>query len=101
MAHVERSPQAEADLESILDELDLRNRSVADRYATAFDEKHQLLARFPELGHTRPEIAPHVRSVLVHPYVLFYRLEGETVQILRILHGKMDLGSIMKSESQG
>jgi len=101
MAEVRRSPQAETDLEMILIDLNQKYRSAAERYAAAFDEKSQTLARFPEIGRLRPEIAPNVRSTLVHPYVVFYRLEGEVVQIIRILHGKRDLRSIMQAESEG
>jgi toxin ParE1/3/4 len=57
-----------------------------------------MLVRFPEIGRSRPEIAPNLRSTLVHPYVIFYRLEGDAVQIIRILHGKSDLRSIMEAE---
>ncbi|MFI5457089.1 MAG: type II toxin-antitoxin system RelE/ParE family toxin [Isosphaerales bacterium] len=101
MAEVRRSPQAETDLEMILIDLNQKYRAAAERYAAAFDEKSQTLARFPEIGRLRPEIAPNVRSTLVHPYVVFYRLEGEVVQIIRILHGKRDLRSIMQAESEG
>jgi plasmid stabilization system protein ParE len=50
------------------------------------------------MGHLRPEIAPNLRSTLVWPYVIFYRVEGDIVQIIRILHGKRDLRRIMKKE---
>ncbi len=101
MAEVRRSLRAEQDLEIILEDLSRRGQDIAERYATAFDEKSQLLARFPEMGRTRPEIATNLRSTLVHPYVLFCRLEGEVVQIIHILHGKNDLRSIMKAEPEG
>jgi toxin ParE1/3/4 len=99
MADVRHSPQSEADLEAILEDLQQKDPAVADRYATAFYEKGQALARFPEMGRLRLEIAPNLRSTLVHPYVLFYRIEGETVQIIRILHGRRDLRRIIQEES--
>jgi toxin ParE1/3/4 len=98
MAEVRRSPRAEADLEAILDYLLRTNPAAAERYTTDFDNKGQVLARFPEIGHLRPEIAPNIRSTLVWPYVIFYRVEGDIVQIIRILHGKRDLRRIMKKE---
>ena len=101
MAEVRRSLQAEEDLEIILEDLNERGQALAERFATAFEEKSQLLAQFPEMGRPRPEIATNLRSTLVHPYVLFYRLEGEVVQIIRILHGKRDLRSIMEAEPEG
>jgi plasmid stabilization system protein ParE len=50
------------------------------------------------MGHLRPEIAPNLRSTLVWPFVIFYRVEGDIVQIIRILHEKRDLRRIMKKE---
>jgi toxin ParE1/3/4 len=95
MAGVRRSPRAEADLESILDDLDQKDPAVALRYADAFAAKGDLLAKFPEIDRLRPEIGPGLRSTLVRPYVIFYRVEGDVVQILRILHGMRDLPGVM------
>jgi toxin ParE1/3/4 len=99
MAEINHSPQSEADLEAILEFLHQNQPAVAERYATAFYEKGQALARFPEMGRLRPEIAPNLRSTLVHPYVLFYRVEDEIVQIVQILRGKRDLRRIFQEES--
>lgn len=98
MAVVRRSSRAESDLESILDDLDQKNPAVAERYATEFELKGRALAQFPELGRARPEIAPNLRSTLVSPYVVFYRIAGDEVQIVRILHGRQDLRSILRAE---
>jgi toxin ParE1/3/4 len=100
MATVRRSPQAETDLETILAELQQHSSASAERVAAAFHEKGGMLAQFPELGRLRPEIALDLRSTLVQPYVLFYRIVGDEVQILRILHGRRDLRSIMQAESE-
>lgn len=100
MVEVRLSPQAERDLEEILTDLDRKSTAAADRYAAAFDEKGRTLARFPEMGRSRSEINPTLRSTLVAPYVLFYRLEGDVVQVLRILHGRRDVRSIMKEEPE-
>jgi toxin ParE1/3/4 len=100
MATVRRSPQAETDLETILEDLQQKNPAAAERYANEFYDKGKALAQFPEIGRNRPEIGPNLRSTLVRPYVIFYRIEGEEVQILRILHGKQDLRSIMQAENE-
>ena len=44
----------------------------------------------------RDEILLGLRSTPVGKYVLFYRLRGEVVEVLRILHGRRDLGRILK-----
>lgn len=99
MADVRRSPQAEADLRTILANLEERSPASADRYAAQFAEKGQALARFPEIGRLRPEIAANLRSTLVHPYVIFYRIVASDVQILRILDGRMDLRRILQEDT--
>ncbi len=85
-------------MEAILEYLQRTNPAAAQRYATDFYDKARALARFPEMGHLRPEIAPNLRSTLVWPYVIFYRVNGDMVQIVRILHGKRDLRRIMRKE---
>jgi len=101
MASVHRSTKAEADLETILDDLDQNDPAVAARYALAFKQKADALAQFPEMGRARPEIAPDLRSTLVRPYVLFYQIAGDEVHIVRILHGKQDLKRILQAEGEG
>ena len=53
-----------------------------------------------KMGRARPEIAPDLRSTLVRPYVLFYQVAGDLVQIVRILHGNRDLKRIMQQEGE-
>lgn len=77
-----------------------KGTAAVERYAAAFHEKGQALARFPEMGRVRPEIAPGVRSTLVFPYVIFYRIDDDVGQILRILHGKRDLQRMMREETE-
>jgi toxin ParE1/3/4 len=100
MAQVYRTPQAEADLAEILEYLHKNSPSLAEQYARSISEKSQVLSRFPAMGRRRPEIASELRSTLVKPYVNFYRIKDDIVQILRILHGKRDLRKILQEESE-
>ncbi len=36
----------------------------------------------------------------MYPYILFYRYRDNTVQIVRILHGKRDLRRILAEETE-
>lgn len=96
MADVLKAPQAQADLEAILEELDEKSPKAANRIAAAVDKKCEALGRFPEMGRAREEIIPGLRSTLVGKYVLFYRIRGEVVEVLRVLHGRRDLPRIMR-----
>ena len=88
-------PRAQADLEAILDELESKSPPAAERFAARVDRKCLALGRIPELGRARDEILLG-SSPPVGKYVLFYRLRGEVVEVLRILHGRRDLGRILK-----
>jgi len=47
------------------------------------------------LGRLRDDLAPSLRSIVASkPYVVFYRVDGMTVEVVRVLHGMRDLNSI-------
>ncbi len=64
MAEVRRSPQAETDLEAIIEDLQQKDTTAAKRYATAVYDIGRTLAQFPEMGRSRPEIAPNLRNTI-------------------------------------
>ena len=39
---------------------------------------------------TRFELMPGLRSALVHPYMIFYRINDNHVEIVRVLHERME-----------
>jgi toxin ParE1/3/4 len=41
---------------------------------------------------------PGLRSFPVHPYVVFYRPQVDTILVVRILHGRRDIERIMSEE---
>ena len=62
-----------------------------DRYIDHLKDRALELLHFPELGRARNEILSGLRSLLARNHLLFYRIEDKEVQVLRILHGSMDL----------
>ena len=45
-------------------------------------------------GRPRDDLQPGTRSVLAHPYVVFYRMTGSSnVQIVRVLHERRNLAA--------
>jgi toxin ParE1/3/4 len=70
---------------------------IADRQSIAFTDRFLLLARHPHIGRPRDEdLRPGLRSFTVGKYLIFYRVEGEDVLILRVLHGRRDIESIFQ-----
>ena len=52
--------------------------------------------RFPETGQAREELAAGLRSFPVAPYVVFFRPSADTIEVLRVLHGRRDLRRNMR-----
>ncbi len=53
-----------------------------------------MLEEHPLLGRARDEIRLGLRSVLVSPHIVFYRVTDDTAQIIRILDGRRDIEDI-------
>lgn len=74
---------------------------VADRLLFDIERSAQRLVQFPMMGRSRDELAAGLRSVLVHPHVMFYRISADAIEIARILHQRRDLPAIFVQESGG
>ncbi len=64
-----------------------------NRYLTMLDDCFQLLARDPHKGRTCDEISPGYRKYHIGRHLIFYRETDEYIDIIRILHDRMDIES--------
>jgi toxin ParE1/3/4 len=88
---VEWSASALADLDRFAVFLHQHFPHLADRIATALKERALQLADHPRLGRAiagRDEYRQVVLRALNAAYVFQYRIDGERVVILRVLHGR-------------
>lgn len=92
MPKVITSAAAEADAEEIWRWVANDSGRAADRLADRFEDVAQMLAGRPHIGRNRDELAPGVRSFPVGPYLLFYRVAPDGIEIARVLHGRRDIG---------
>jgi toxin ParE1/3/4 len=46
----------------------------------------------------RDDVAPGLRSVLRHPYVIFYRVNNGSIEVVRVLHGRRNFTAVFKKE---
>ena len=63
----------------------------ADRYVDGLFALFDLLSDFPEMARDRAEVSPPVR---IHPsgaHLVIYRMEGQRIEIIRILHAHQNL----------
>lgn len=91
------SPEALADLDSIWTYYaTVAGRHTADNIVRDIGEACWLLDRHPFAGRSRNEVRPGLRSVVANPHVIFYRVENDAPQIVRILDGRRDIDAIFR-----
>lgn len=102
MALVALSVAADTDTEKIYAFLaEQSGRKSVEKYAGLFNALFSQLERFPKSGAPRPDLGENVRIGVVAPYVVIHRYVAilDTVQILRIVHGKQDIANRLLSKA--
>lgn len=94
MGQIIKSPEAKADLVDIWDYIAQSNESGADRLLDSINQKLILISNSPYIGRERHDLAPGLRSLPVGSYVIFYRLIGDGIEIVRVLHGARDIENL-------
>ncbi len=84
---LEWSVYAMDDRTAIFDYIEADNPQAAITVDDRIEEQVEGLLRFPELG--RPGRIEGTREFVIQrtPYIAAYRVVGETIRILRVLHG--------------
>ena len=67
---------------------------AADQFIEQIYQKCCLLTEAPGLGQKREELLPGMRSFPVKRYIIFYREKGSRLEVVRVLSGYRDLGSL-------
>ena len=83
--------RARADLDDIWVYIAQDNPDAADKYIRAIVSRFPTLASLPLIGRERPELSADLRSFVVGRRVIFYRVSGNNVEIVRVLDGARDL----------
>ena len=72
----------------------LDSLSAADAWLARINACFEGLAAFPLSGRERGELAEGLRSIPVHPHIVFYRVKPGIVEIMRVIHGARDLDDV-------
>ena len=91
------SPAALQDLQDIWDFISADNESAADKLEGEFFEAFGQLAQRPRMGHNRTDLTE--RDVLFWPvgsYLIVYRQDSTTLQIVAVLHGARDVAEVIR-----
>ncbi|CAN5515833.1 type II toxin-antitoxin system RelE/ParE family toxin [soil metagenome] len=82
------APDAEADLEAIVDYYEQFETDFGLRLVEQITLKFDLLASFPRLGKQRPKLVVELRQTVVDPCLIFYRPAITGIEVVRVLHGR-------------
>ena len=91
MPRVNKTTQAEQDLEDIWVYIAMDNPGAADRLLDALQAQCRLLAAQPHMGRERRELAPGLRSFPFRRYVIFYLPLPDGIDVVRVLHSAVDI----------
>jgi toxin ParE1/3/4 len=99
-------PLAQSDLDEQALYIAQDSVDAALRFLDAAQTAFGRLRSFPEIGRSREFLHPDLRNVRSWPipkfekHVIFYRLAGEVVDVLRVIHSARDLESIFGPEDR-
>ncbi|MDH7577429.1 MAG: type II toxin-antitoxin system RelE/ParE family toxin [Bacillota bacterium] len=92
---IKYAPAAVDDMDEIFSYISQDNIAAAEMMLEKISEGIAKLAEFPNMGSVLSDeeytlIQRGYRFIVVHPYLVFYRITDNTVIIHRILHGRRD-----------
>ncbi len=97
---IKKKPQAERDIEDCFVYIGEENLNIAVHFLVAVEESIEEIGRNPFIGRKREfrNIQnQNLRMFFVkdfNKYQIFYTVETETIEIIRVLHGARDLDDI-------
>jgi len=92
MGAVRLRRQARRDIDGIADHTFAAwGAEQEDLYLAVLHEAFDRLAEFPDSGVAREDLAPGLRSLAVGRHVIFYLLNCDTIEIVRVLHQSIDV----------
>lgn len=90
---------ATRDLESLISYIAREAPINAGKVLDQLQAKAESLARVPERGRRVPELLRHGlaiwREIIVTPYRILYRIEGQTVYVLAVFDARRDLEDVL------
>ena len=90
------SPEAEQDVLDIWRHLaTVASATIADNHLRDIDRAVSMLIDWSLAGRARDELVPGLRSVPVHPSIIFYRVRKKSPQIVRVIDSRRDIEEVL------
>jgi toxin ParE1/3/4 len=92
------SPEAETDLLTIWRWGAMHfSPETADTHLRDIQRAASNLTEFPQAGVARNQLVAGVRSIVVYPTVIFYRIGDASIDIVRVVDGRRNLAAFFPS----
>jgi toxin ParE1/3/4 len=86
---------ARADLTDIWNHFsNVVGQNTADNIVRKILDACVLIEDHPFAGRARDEIRPGLRSIIINPHVVFYRVQNDQAEVVRVLDGRRDLDEV-------
>lgn len=86
------TPRARDDLRNIaLYSQQQWGRAQRNKYLKLLEQRFEWIVEHPLLGKSRSDIGVGYYSCLQGEHVVFYRINGDTIEIIGVLHQEMDI----------
>jgi toxin ParE1/3/4 len=73
---------------------------IADNLLREIDRIGDGIGENPLLSRQRDDLLPGLRSFIVRPHVIFFRIGDGAVEVVRVLHGRRDFPTIFGREGR-
>ena len=94
------SPEAEADLLEIWQFGAARfSADTADSHLRDIEHATDRLTEFPWKSDEREQLRPGLRSIVVYPTVVFFRIRDQFVEIVRVIDGRRNFAAFFSRDN--
>lgn len=100
ISETRKKPQAERDIEECFGYIGENNLDIAVHFLVAVEDTIDEIGRNPFMGIGRELKDSQIKNLRMipvknfHEYQIFYLVESETIEIIRVLHGARNLPDI-------
>jgi len=91
MRSLAKSSRAELDLLAIWEQLASYGNDVADQAIDQVEKRCKVICQFPFGAEACPQFGEGMRWFPAGNYVIFYRVQDDCIQLVRVLDGRRDL----------
>jgi toxin ParE1/3/4 len=94
MATYRLSARARRDLAEIWAYIADDSSDQADRFLESIVARLRILAQNPQIGRSRTELHPDLRSFPVREYLILYQARKGGIAVVRVVHGRRRLEAL-------